>query len=194
MLTTSIVLSAGQSVKFSDMGNFIRVLSADLPITIRTYRNGQVLTDAPNVTGGYAEQFEMDMPFHEVEIYSASAQTVQIVMRYGQVVYYDQAPTGLVSVQAQVPAQAAGANTQKTVTNASASLVAANAARQYLLIQNKDSSGNIYISFGAAATVANGVKIAAGGSYEFNCNILTAEIFAIGDISSNANVVVVEAS
>jgi hypothetical protein len=193
MLTTSIVIGAGQSVKFSDLGNFVRVLSAAEPVTVRTFRNGQVLTEAAGVSGGYAEQFEIDKPFNEVEIYSATAQTVQIAIRLGQVVYFDQAPTGTANIVAQVPAKATGSNTQKTVTNASASLLAANTAREYLLIQNKDASGNLYINFGAAATFANGVLIPPKGTLILDSNMLTAEIFAIGDIASNANIVVVEA-
>jgi hypothetical protein len=91
------------------------------------------------------------------------------------------------------PVRGPGSNTQKTVTNASASLLAQNLARKYLLIQNKDASGDIYINFGAAATVANGLKIAPNGAYELNANMLTAEIFAIGNIANNPNIVVIEA-
>lgn len=90
------------------------------------------------------------------------------------------------------PVRGTGANTQKTVTNTSTSLVAANLNRDYLLIQNKDTTGIIYINFGAAATSANGLRIAPGASFELNSNILTAQIFAIGDIASNANIVVIE--
>ena len=85
------------------------------------------------------------------------------------------------------------ANTAKTVTNASAQLIAANAARQYLLIQNKDTSGSIYINFGAgAATVANGAQIGPGGAYEMSDVQSSQAIQAIGSLASNANVVVIE--
>lgn len=81
--------------------------------------------------------------------------------------------------------------TAKTVTNASASLVAASSTRQYLLIQNKDATGNIYVSTNGTTTAANGVKIGPGESYEmpFGCALA---ITALGDIASNANIVVVE--
>ena len=78
------------------------------------------------------------------------------------------------------------------MTNASAQLLAANAARQYLLIQNKDGAGNLYIAFGKAATVANGVRIIPGGAYELVGVCSTQEIRAIGDIASNPNVTTVE--
>ena len=90
------------------------------------------------------------------------------------------------------PVQAAFTNASATVTNASASLVAANASRKFLLIQNKDAAGNIYLNLGgAAATVANGVKIPPGGSLLLDNSVPTGAVFAIGDIASNANIVTV---
>ncbi|CAN7409245.1 hypothetical protein [Acidovorax sp. LjRoot194] len=93
-----------------------------------------------------------------------------------------------------VPLSAAFANLQKTVTSTSAQLLAANANRKYLLIQNKDTAGNLYIGFGAGAvTAANGIRVIPGGSYELPGGICTTqEIRAIGDIASNANVTTVE--
>jgi hypothetical protein len=96
------------------------------------------------------------------------------------------------SIASIVSSRSANANTQKTVTSTSAQLMAAAAARNYLLIQNKDASGSIYLNFGAgAATVANGVLVGPGGNYEPSV-IPTDAIQAIGSIASNANIVVVE--
>ena len=187
MITQSIVLGAGQKVMFYELGNFVRVLAATAVLTVRTYKNGAILTEAAGVSAGYAEMYEEN--YNAIEFYSATAQTIQIASRLGSQVYYDQAPTGAVSITS--PASATGANAVATVTTASAQLVAVNAARKYLLIQNKDPSGIIYINFGAVATVANGLKIPAGASYELNGNMLTAVINAIGDIASNANIVVI---
>lgn len=83
-------------------------------------------------------------------------------------------------------------NTAKTVTNSSAELVASNASRQYLLIQNKSASGAIYINFGTTATLANGVRLNPGDSYEMSDVISIQAINAIGSIASNPDVVVVE--
>jgi hypothetical protein len=181
-------MQAGGTVQLIDIGNFVRVLEAQNAITLRTYKSGQVKTESEGVFGGYAEQFQDD--FEKVEIYSATAQTVQIVIRLGSIVSYDVSPTGNVSITS--PAHGTGTNAQKTVTNVSASLVAANAARKVLQIQNKDAAGNVYICYGAAATVANGILIPPKGFYELAANMLTAEIFAIGDIANNPNIVVVE--
>lgn len=96
------------------------------------------------------------------------------------------------SVASVVSSRSSNTNTQKTVTNSSTQLLAANAARNYLLVQNRDASGAIYLNFGAAAaTTNNGVLIPAGGFYEPGV-IPTDAIQAIGSIASNANVLTVE--
>lgn len=164
MITSSITLSAGQTVKFSDLGNFVRILAADAPVTIRTYKDGQVLTESAGVLSGYAEQFDLSKPFDAIEIYSATAQTVQIVVRLGQVVYYDQAPTGSVSIS-----NTGGAFTQSraTVSNANVQILAAKADRRYLLVQNNDDIQTLRVSLdGSAATASAGFRVAPGSSLE----------------------------
>lgn len=83
-------------------------------------------------------------------------------------------------------------NTNPAVTNASSVILAANAGRKFLMIQNKDAAGNIYIVFGAAATVALGIKIAPGQTLTLDAKVPAGGINAIGDIANNPNVVVVE--
>lgn len=97
------------------------------------------------------------------------------------------------AVVAQKVASGAATNTQVTVTNASTTIDAANANRQYLLIQNKDATGIVYLNFGAAATVANGIQINPGGSWESGSFVPTGSVQAIGSIANNPNVVIVEA-
>lgn len=82
--------------------------------------------------------------------------------------------------------------TQATVTNADSVLVAANPNRKYLLIQNKDSAGNLYLNYSGVCTVANGIKITAGGSTDTVLAVHQGAVNAIGDIASNANVIVIE--
>ncbi len=185
-----LTLAAGVAVEFTEAADFLRVMKAPTTdITVIFYAQGREVARAENVGAGYAERSALI--FDRVRIGSTGGGAVAFVMRLGNDVRYDAPPQGNVQVTSLVPTRAIGSNAAATVTNASAQLVAANASRSYLLIQNKDSTGNIWINFGAAATQANGVRIPPGGSYELNCNILTAAVNAIGDIASNANVVVV---
>lgn len=96
------------------------------------------------------------------------------------------------AIAATVSARATFTNTQKIVTNASATLLAANASRNYLMIQNNDPTGVIFVAFGVAATLAAGVRIAAGGYWEWDSAAPINSVQAIGSIASNANIVVLE--
>lgn len=100
--------------------------------------------------------------------------------------------TGAVQITDNVPIRATLGNTAVTVTSASTMIDAANATRKFLLIQNKSTSGTIYLNFGAAATVANGLKIGPGGSFESAQVCPVNAVYAIGDIGSNPDVVIVE--
>lgn len=182
-------ISAGATLQFSEDADFFRYLEGTAAITVRFYKNGAEVTIAEGVKPGYAEDFQAGN-FDRLTITSDTTQTIQFVTRLGNVVNYDAPPTGAVTLSGQVGAVT---QAQATVTNASAQLLAAKANRKYLMIQNKDSGGDVYVNLaGAAATTANGVKIGPGDSLELATYCPSAAIFAIGSIASNANVVVVE--
>jgi hypothetical protein len=183
------IFTAGERKEYYDPGDFFRLLGAVDPVTVTFYRAGAEVAEAEGVGEGYAEKFRVD-GFDRFAIESATAQTLQFVARLGNDVAYDTPPNGDVTI---TNVNGTFTQTQRTVTNASAQLLAANAARRYLLIQNNDASGDVYVNLtGVAATTANGIKIAAGGSYECQGFAPTAAITAIGSIASNANIVAVE--
>lgn len=164
MITQSIIFTAGQTVKFYELGNFLRVLNASANLTIRTYKNGAILTEAVAVSAGYAEQF--DEPYQAIEIYTATAQTVQIASRLGSQVYYDQAPNGNVNIT-----NTSGAFIQSRVslTNVNQQVLAANTTRRYLMLQNNDASAIMRVTLdGTAATATSGFRIAAGGALDLS--------------------------
>lgn len=101
--------------------------------------------------------------------------------------------SGSAAISSNVVARVGGmTHTSVTVTNASAQHVAANAARQYIAVQNRDVSGILYLRFGAAATTATGILIPPGQSYESGAVVSTQAVHIIGSIASNANVLIVE--
>ncbi len=182
-------LTAGVPVTFSEQADFFRLLESErADVEVYFYRNGAEIGRVQNIGAGYAERFPSG--YDRLTIASASGGQVAYVARLGGDVKYDTPPNGNVTV---TNTSGSIADTEKTVTSASAELVAAKAGRRYLLIQNKDAAGIVYISFGKAAVVGAGVKIAPGGSYVADANYCPSnQIFAIGSIASNANVCVVE--
>ena len=121
---------------------------------------------------------------------TAAVNTVSILI--GDENFIDGLTGTVVVSQSKNPVSGNFVNVSSTVTTASGQLLAANANRQYLLIQNKDTNGAIYVAFGAAATVANGVLIPAGGNFEMASCVSTQPVFAIGTVAVNSNIVTVE--
>jgi hypothetical protein len=185
----NITITAGQPVEINQRGDFFRLLgSINSDIQVDFYRNGKEVAEAKNIGGGYAEEFSEY--FDRVVIQSASTQAISFTIRLGNRVFFDAPPTGAVNVQ-----NVRGPATQAAppVTTASGQLMALNAERRFLLIQNKDPAGNIWVNFtGAAATQANGVRIGPGDSLSLESWVPTGAITAIGDLANNPNVVTVE--
>lgn len=177
-------ISANSTLQKLVTGSYFKILSATGPVNFVC--PGAKLTNL--IAGQGLEKKSFDR--FELTDASGASNTVRFVIADDGFLDGIQ---GAITVGQNTTANSSSyTNAAATVTNASASLIAANAARKYLLIQNKDVSGSIYINFGAAATVANGVKIAPGGSYESDAIVSTQQIFAIGDIASNANIVTVQ--
>lgn len=180
-------IGAGNRIEFTEAADFFRMLNAQQTVTVEFYNNGAKIGEAIEIGTGYAER--VPGGFDRIAITSATTQTVQFVTRLGGDVRYDQ-QTGAVTVTNN---NGAFTQTQSTVTTTSGQLKAANASRRYLLIQNNDAAGDVFIRVdGATATTANGLKIAAGGSLELATFVPTGAITAIGSIASNANVIVIE--
>lgn len=185
----TLTIQAGSRLEFYEIGDFFRLMNATGTITIEFYQNGKEIAEAVEVGSGYGERFYAQT-FDRFAITSDTTQTIQIAARLGGEVWYDTPPTGNVQV---TNVRGAFAHAQATVTNVSSTIDAANAQRSYLMIQNNDASGDIWVRLdGGTATQATGIKIAAGGSYELTGFVPTGAITAIGSIANNASIVIVE--
>lgn len=180
----SIPLTGNGSYRLQVAGRFWKIISA----------TGQVSVSAPGsfgtlspLTGGQGLE---DTPFSELFLTDLSGSSNTVTLVVGDEKFIDTS-LGAVSISTnKVPQLGTNTQTQKTVTNASGNIFAANAARQALMIQNNDAVGIIYVNLaGAAATAANGFKIGPGESLALEGAVSTNAITAIGSIASNANVV-----
>lgn len=186
-------LSAGVAVEYSEAADFFRMMAApQQDATIIFYKQGKEVSRAVNVGAGYAERFPGE-GIDRVRIVSTAGGAFAFVMRLGGDVRYDSPVlSGNVSVSNLPATKGAFTQANATVTNASGTLIAADAARRYLLIQNNDAAGVIYVTLdGQTATTALGLKISAGGTLELQGYVCTGAVKAIGSIASNANVVTV---
>jgi hypothetical protein len=182
-------IAAGAREDYPVKGDYIRLKTASVPVTFEGRDSGFKVT-LEQGDSVRLKEFQAVIVSHG----DAAEQTVTFYVGNGESLDSSQVG-GSVQVSnfpASAPSQVSPANSNPTVTSASAQLLAANAARKFLLIQNKDSVGRIYLNFGAgAATVANGLVLEPGE--EFAPGIIPVNaIQAIGDKASNANITVLE--
>jgi hypothetical protein len=191
--------TAGQTKRFHFSGRFFRLIETATPVDVLFFKDGKELDRAENIEGGYAETVEGG--FDRIEIKSAQAQSLRFLTRASSSVRIDRAVgsvsitgTPSVNVANKDAVNSAFAQSAPAVTNASGNLLAANANRRTLIIQNNHATGNIFVRLdGAAATTGNGIKIPAlGGTLVLDGFAPTAAITAIGDIANNTAVIVSE--
>lgn len=129
------------------------------------------------------------VPFTQISVENAAQAGKKIRIIYG--VDIDFIAGSIASVQAQVsPAGFTPTQATFAVNTTSGTLLSASGVRKYLLIQNKGATP-IYLNFsGAAATVADGIEVGAGGTAEFVGAQPTALITAISTALNSAIVIV----
>lgn len=92
------------------------------------------------------------------------------------------------------PARTRGFTFPRTVTTASVLLLPQDYDRKFLFIQNNDTLGVVWLSFGVAAAVGQGMRLAAGGGgILLDIGVPTSDIYAIGTIASNPNITITTA-
>lgn len=176
-------LPANGAFRLPASGSYFRIMSSTGAIDVTVEGTGTL----PSLTAGQAFK---NVPFNSLLILDVSGSSNSGSILVASSEFQDNQLQGSVTIS---NVNGAFTQAQKTVTNASAVLLAANTARRFLLVQNKDASGDIYVTLdGSAATTANGIKVAAGGSIELQGYVPTGALYAIGSIASNANIVAVE--
>lgn len=185
--TLKQTMEAGSTWVINFHAETFRLLETSGAVTVRFYQNGAEVGAADDMEAGFSADGQH---FDKITVYSSTAQSVKFSLSDGGMKYDRMA--GTVSVSNLGAASGAFVNEAKTVTNVSGQMIAANAARRFLMVQNNDAAGNIYVRLdGGAATVGTGVKIAPGASLILDIYAPTGAVMAIGDIANNANIVTV---
>lgn len=194
MQTYSQTFPGAQTWTLNIPGKYFVLLGCSNPCNVRFFKGGKKL-ELGDITGllsglevTLGELADFEAAFDRVEIDVTAADTVQVGIGNGQARYNrSQGNVAITNLTGSVT------QTQKTVTSAAAELLAAKVGRRYLLIQNNDVTGIVYLNLSGAAAVGSGIKIAPGGSYVADASFCPGNaISAIGSIASNANIAVIE--
>ena len=178
-------IPANGSFRLLATGQFFRIISALGTVNVNTAN--------ANLKGLNTGDGQEKTPFDFILFTdtTGATNTVKVVVADQAFLNSPQNNTAITANKTTI--SASFTNTQKTVTNASAQLLAGNTARQYLLIQNNDPTGIIYVSFGATAATANtGIRILPGGFWEWDSTVSNQAVQCIGSIATQSNIVTVE--
>jgi hypothetical protein len=189
-MTVSVVLGVNQRLEVSELGDFFRLMEAELTVSVEFYFNGRKVKEAKNVRSGYAEEMTGGTVFDKVVIANgAVGQNIQYVVRQGSRVEYDVPPVGNVAITNK-----AGPHTLTTVavaaTAGGTSLSAANGTREYLLVQNTDDASTMWVTTdGSTPTLGHGIKLLPNSDYEPGF-VPTGQVRAISDTAGAVATVV----
>lgn len=175
-------LGANASVNLPVTGDYFKIMSATGLVSVKS--------DFGSLDDLIAGQGLENTPFRFLTIVNRTAASNTVRLFVGDENFID-GVSGTIAITATVAARTAFVQTAATVTNVAANAVAASTTRNYILIQNRDLTGNVFVNFATTATVATGIKIPPGGFYESGTVCPTGAASCIGDIASNTNVLVV---
>ncbi|HEY0955913.1 MAG TPA: hypothetical protein VGE36_14210 [Roseateles sp.] len=188
-------MTPGQGKELMEAGDFFRIIASPAEdVAIIFYKDGREVGRVEDVGAGYWERCAFD----KVRITSGTGGQVRAVARIGAEVGYDRAVGGVNIVGTVVVKDENGAfsHAAPAVLAAGGQLVAANASRRYLLVQNNHGTQTVWVRIdGLGVNIATtGVRLKPGESLEIQGRAPTAAVFAITtvDIAAGGGVIVVE--
>lgn len=182
----AVSIPAGSVEEFAVVGDYIRLKTAAVPVSFTIEETGESIEleqgDAANLSA-----------FKRVKVAHKDAAAQAIIFYVGNGTSADSAKVGgSVSVSSTPAPVTTFTQAGATVGIASAQLLAANAARRFLMVQNNDATAIVYLNLtGAAAAVAGGVNLSPGGSLVLDVALTGAAINAIANVATAAGAVTV---
>lgn len=167
MRTYTQTFTGAQTWVLNVPGSYFTTLVCALAVTVRFYKGGQQLSlgECNNLLAGLEVMPPMprdgSSAFDRVEVDVGGADTVQVGIGDGNARY--NRSQGNVAV---TNVGGAFSHAQASVTNADQVLLAASAARRYVLLQNNSAQVLRVRMDGGAATAAFGVRLQPGASLE----------------------------
>lgn len=136
--------------------------------------------------------FIAKVPFTQILVEVKTAQPAKILrIVYGTDVDFTAGVNATIAVTDQSPVRFTGVTTQFTALTSAVQMLAANANRKFLMVQNNGVT-DIYVATGTTATLVNGFKVAAGSSLTLDAAVVTNNISVIGVTATNPSIVYLE--
>lgn len=181
-----IELAAGEEKQVNALGDFIRVKTADAPLTIKALPKGQSGRQI-SAELSQGEQVTLDYECQTWRVKNTSANTQVVTLQIGAVKFSSSEFTGAVSIKpsSAVTTSPDVAVPQNTVT----SVIAENSNRSGVIIQNNATGVEVVRVGDGSVSATQGLKIPAGQSLTLNT---TAELFAYQNEIASLNVSVLE--
>lgn len=187
MKPITLKIAPGTSEEIAVTGDYVRVKTASVPVRIEA-ENGEA-----DDTAEQGDALNLK-PFTRLRVSHSDAAEQTITLQIGNGTSADSARVGgRVDVQS-LPATA-GPMTQAApaVGLVSTQILAANASRRFLEIQNNDPAADVYVNLaGDPASAATGIKLAPGDAKILDVRVPDAAIFAIASAAMTGPLVVVE--
>lgn len=178
-------VAAGATALLRTMGTYFRLFDTTAALNIRLDIGGRL-------EGVLAGQGYHGAGFTQLEISNPGGAPVTGYILVADDEFVDQRIV-LSSGAVEITPLAAATSANVVVGAASGNLLAANADRRYLFVQNNDAALAAYVNLaGAVATAANGIRLAPNGGFLEPLIVPTGVITAIAPGGPNNNVVVIE--
>lgn len=181
MKTRKFIIPPGEPFEIAVQGDYVRVKQSAVDLLIENADAGE------SVEMSEGEDFDFSM-FKTLRVSheDASEQTVKLTISKGK--RGGSAKVGgAVSVSNLGADQGAFSQGRASVTNVNQTIIAANAARRFLMIQNNDVSQTLRVTLsGVAATAAQGFRIGPGDSLDLSGYQSTAAVNAIMEAATGA--------
>ena len=177
-----LTIKAGEKIEFGLRGSMVRIVSSSVPLYFAS-RN-----DDANfyLVEGEEARLEGGAIFTALDIWHDSGAEQSVVLAVGENAYMGSARvSGSVTVSNKDATNGAFTQGRASVTNVNQVLIAANAERRYLLIQNNSTTAVLRVKLdGSAATSVAGFRVTQGAVLEIpnyavtgaiNCMMETAD-------------------
>lgn len=156
MKPINLKIAAGSAEEIAVVGDYVRVKTASVPVRIEV-ENGEA---DDTIEQGDALNLK---PFTRLRVSHSDAAEQTIVLQIGNGTSADSSKVGGSIEVSAMPAAAVPVTQTPVVTGADAQVLAANATREFLRLQNTGAV-DVFVTYDGSAATAAGIKISPGGS------------------------------